>query len=389
MDHGGPTPQSDPGVSLSDALDAMQDHVAIAVAVRDAGGRIVDFVLTYANRTFVDGAGRQGADVVGKRVLELYPGWVEQGMFDIFCAVVESGDAYNDERVHYVDRAPDGTAIEGWWSLRTVPFGDGYLASSRDVTDEVRAEQERLEARLEQERTRMAVDLLQRASLPASLPEVASLEVGAGHRPAAQAQPVGGDWYDALELDGGRLGVVIADVAGHGPDAAAYMVQVRNVVRALAFEHQEPQAVLEQVAAVIARMGSSDLFATCCYAVIDPADRSITWARAGHLHPLVLGSPTRVAEAAGGPPLGVDPAASVPAVRVELAVGEGLLLCTDGLVELRDEPVERGLARLAADVDARRAAAPGLGVQDLVDELIAAVVDPTDDIAVLAVRFVA
>jgi serine phosphatase RsbU (regulator of sigma subunit) len=387
MVDGGPPPQEEPSVSLSDALDAMQDHVVIAIAVRE-DGRIVDFVLTYANRPFVDGAGRLGAEIVGKRVLDLYPAWVEQGMFDVFCAVVETRIAYNDERVHYVDRAPDGTVIEGWWSLRSVPFGDGYVASSRNVTDEVRAEQDRLAVRLEQERTRMAVDLLQRAALPAALPNVAGIDVGAGHRPAAQAQPVGGDWYDAFELDRGRLGVVIADVAGHGPDAAAYMVQVRNVVRALAFEHQEPATVLGQAASVIARMGTGDLFATCCYAVVDPADRSVTWARAGHLHPLVLADPTRVVEAAGGPPLGVDPAAAVPAIRLELGAGEGLLLCTDGLVERRDEPVERGMARLAADVDARRLAAPDLGTQALVDALIGSVDDPADDIAVLCVRFV-
>jgi serine phosphatase RsbU (regulator of sigma subunit) len=215
---------------------------------------------------------------------------------------------------------------------------------------------------------------------------VAGVEVGAGHRPAASAQPVGGDWYDAFPLDGGRLGLVIADVAGHGPDAAAYMVQVRNVVRALAFEHQEPGTVLERAARVVAKLATTDLFATCVYAVIDPADRSVTWARAGHLHPIVVGPPSRVAVDAGGPPLGVDPHAAAPAVRLVLPAGSGLLLCTDGLVELRGELIEDGLARLAASVDEQLGGAWATSPQALVDALIASVDDPTDDIAVLCVR---
>jgi hypothetical protein len=373
-------------VSLSDALDAMQDHVAIGVAVRDDGGRIVDFVLTYANRATVDGAGRPGSELVGRRVLELYPAWPDHGLFERFCQVVETGTPYHDDRVRYVDRAPDGTEIDGWWSLRTVRFGDGYLASSRDVSDEVRAEAARVAAALDEERSRLAVDLLQRASLPDALPMVAGVEVGAGHRPAASAQPVGGDWYDAFPLDGGRLGLVIADVAGHGPDAAAYMVQVRNVVRALAFEHQEPATVLERAARVVAQLATTDLFATCVFAVVDPVDRSVTWARAGHLHPIVVGPPSRVVVDAGGPPLGVDPHATAPAVRVALSPGSGLLLCTDGLVELRGELIEDGLARLAASVDEQLGGGWTTSPQALVDALIASVDDPTDDIAVLCVR---
>jgi hypothetical protein len=382
-DEGAAPPTAASDEQLRAALDAMQDHVAIGESVRGEDGTIVDFVLTYMNRASVDGAGRPGRELVGKRVLELYPSWEGHGLLQVFSQVVETGAPYQADQLHYVDRSADGTEIDGYWSLSVVPFGDGYLASSRDVTGQVLAARERAAEQLEAERSRMAVDLLQRAALPDALPQTAGIDLGAAHRPAASEQPVGGDWYDAFELGDGRVGLVIADVAGHGPEAAAYMVQVRNVVRALALEHREPGAVLGSVADVLARLGTQELHATCCYAVADPGDRSVTWARAGHLHPIAIGAPSRVVAAQGGPPLGIGTTATYPQVRLELEAGEGIVLCTDGVVEVRDEEIDDRLALLAQQIDRIEVRT----AQELADRLIAAVVDPDDDLAVLCARF--
>lgn len=365
------------------ALDAMQDHVAIGVALRDDEGRIVDFVLTFLNAASVDGAGRPGHELVGGRVLELFPDWAAHGLFDAFCAVVETGAPYLADRVRYEGVADDGRPIVGWWSITAVRLGDGYLASSRDITRQVESEQARLRDELDAARHRQSVELLQRAALPVSLPRLEGLELGARYQPAARAQPVGGDWYDAFALDDQRVALVIADVAGHGPEAAAVMVQVRNVVRALALEHEDPATVLGRADAVLARMVDHDLYATCCYAVLDVVHRTARWARAGHLHPILLGPEPSVLEGPGGAPLGVQPGPTFPVSERSFAPGTGLLLCTDGLVEARGVSVDQGLEQLAAQV----ATEFDRPVQALADGLADAIAEPADDLAVLVARF--
>ncbi len=83
------------------------------------------------------------------------------------------------------------------------------------------------------------------AALPEVLPIIDRVTIGA-HYQAAQEQPIGGDWYDAFLLDDTHLALVIADVAGHGMDAASYMVQIRNVLRTVAFEHAQPDVILRR-----------------------------------------------------------------------------------------------------------------------------------------------
>ncbi|HRW38041.1 MAG: SpoIIE family protein phosphatase [Acidimicrobiales bacterium] len=365
-----------------DVLDAMQDHVAIGASVRDRHGAIVDFSLTFLNRAFVDGAGRAGEELLGGRVLELFPGWADHGLLDAFRQVVETREPLVAERVRYEGTTADGRPIVGWWSLTVVPFDDGYLASSRDITAQVQAEEERRRAELDAVRHREVVELLQRAALPQAMPSVAGVELGARYQPAA-AQPIGGDWYDAFALDERRVGLVIADVAGHGPEAAAFMVQVRNVVRALAHEHEAPGRVLARADAVLARLTTGDLFATCCYAVLDVGTSRVTWARAGHLHPILWSATPEVLEADGGPPLGVDGAGRFPVASCDLAPGDGLVLFTDGLVETRDRSLAEGVASL---VDQVGRAAASVSAQALADGLAAAVGEPEDDLAVLVAR---
>ncbi|MEZ5181713.1 MAG: SpoIIE family protein phosphatase [Acidimicrobiales bacterium] len=365
-----------------DVLDAMQDHVAIGASVRDERGAIVDFALTFLNRAFVDGAGRSGEELLGGRVLDLFPGWEDHGLLDAFRRVVETREPLVADRVRYEGTTAEGRPIVGWWSLTVVPFDDGYLASSRDITTQVQAEEERRLAELEAVRHREVVELLQRAALPQAMPVVHGVDLGARYQPAS-SRPIGGDWYDAFALDDHRVGLVIADVAGHGLDAAAFMVQVRNVVRALAHEHEAPGRVLARSDAVLARLAVGDLYATCCYAVLDVAARRVAWARAGHLHPILWSAAPEVLEAEGGPPLGVDGGGRFPVAERDLGPGEGLVLCTDGLVEARGRSLADGIAAL---VDQVARAAPGLGAQALADGLAAAADEPEDDLAVLVAR---
>ncbi|MEZ5234374.1 MAG: SpoIIE family protein phosphatase [Acidimicrobiales bacterium] len=369
------------------ALDAMIDDVAIGRAVRDDAGAIEDFELEFVNRASLDGASRTADELIGRRVCELYPAWRETGMFDRFARVVETGEPWVAERLPYHDELPDGTVIDGAWNLHVVKLGDGYLAASLDVTELVAAEEARRAAEGAVEREHSAVALLQHASLPARFPDRPGVRFGARYRPALTRQAVGGDWYDAFMV-GRRIGLVIGDVAGHGPEAAARMVQVRQLVRAVAHQQADPNLVLERVNETMAALDRDDGFVTCCYALIDPDARTLSLATAGHPPPLLTSVACSAATPAGafvaakpGPPLAAAAAVPFPLSSQPLPEGARLVLFTDGLVERRGELLDIGLGRL---LDAT-AAGTALDAEELAAQLADAVEEPSDDIAVLVV----
>lgn len=361
------------------ALDAVFDDVAIGEAIRDGSGAIVDFEVVYVNAGLVDGAGRSGDRVAGRRLLELFPAARDNGLLDRFIEVVETGEDYVHDRMEFHDLVEGDTPIEGYWSMNVVRFGDGYIAATRDVTALVAQEERRHHDEFEARRNQMAVELLQQAALPASIPVLDQVEIAASYRPARNEQPVGGDWYDVFELGDHRLGLVIADVAGHGPRAAAFMVQVRNIVRTLAFEHREPDAVLAASNRMVCRINGAEEFATCCYAVLDVATLELRWASAGHLAPLRLGPDPGYLPTLVGVPLGVDAAAVYEVSTAHLGETDRLVLFTDGMVEERGRTIEGSLAGL---LDAE----PGLpGDASAVIERLTAQAPLEDDLAIVCV----
>jgi PAS domain S-box-containing protein len=364
------------------ALDAMLDNVSIVGAVRDDDGTIVDFELEFVNRATLERAGRSSEEMVGRRVSELYPNWRASGVADLLTRVVETGEPLVRERLAYHDELPDGRVINGWRSVRAARFGDGYIAASRDVTDEVLAEEAAHAARELAERERIAVELLQRAALPVDLPSLPGVTLGARYQPANPLQPVGGDWYDAFPLDEHSLALVIADVAGHGEDAAAFMLQVRNVLRALSIQERDPATVLTRSNMLTRQLQPEGCpFITCCLVVLEPATGDLRWASAGHFPPLVVGEAVRWAEGRPGLPLGAYDDATYESASLHLASETRLVLFTDGLVERRDEPLDVSLERLRAELTGRRGVPPQL----LADQLSERVTDPFDDLAVLVI----
>jgi PAS domain S-box-containing protein len=366
------------------ALDAMLDQVTIAQSVRGADGSIEDFQIEFVNRASEDGAGRRADQMQGHLVTELYPNWRTSGMFDRFAEVVETGISISEERLAYNDTAPDGAVIDGFWSLRVARLGDGYIAASRDVTAVVLAERKAHQAAMLAQQHRVAVDLLQRAALPAQLPRGDRYVVGADHRPAAGDQAVGGDWYDAFELDDDRIALVIADVAGHGPEAAALMLQARNITRAVALDGGSPGDVLGKVNRVLMRAAPvSSPFITCLYAVVDLDASRLQWARAGHLEPLVVrGGSVALGATASDVPLGVRIEAAYRTMTAAFEPGDSVVIFTDGLVERRSESIDVGLERLRRLVEG----SPRRSPQEMVEHLIATVDEPADDIAVICLE---
>ena len=374
-------------VEFRGALEAMLDDVAIGRAVRSDDGAIVDFVIEFVNSHSANDAEVVADDLVGRLVRDIYPEWLTSGMFARLCDVVETGVPYRGDRLRWAGTGRDGAAQQGYRSMQVAKFGDGYIAASRDDTEMVAAEEASREAALQEAAERTAIVLLQAAALPTTLPQLPGVRIAAVYEPADPRQPVGGDWYDVFALDDERVAVVIADVAGHGHPAAVFMVQVRNVFRAIAAEHTEPGDVLNRANDVTTRLNELDgPFVTCCYAVLDIGARTLRWAQAGHFSPLVVandGTSTYLAERPG-PPLALFEGHRYESSSIEVAPGDRVVMFTDGLVERRREHLDIGLARLAQLSTSHVA----LGPQEFVETLASLVTDRFDDLAVVCIDFV-
>jgi Stage II sporulation protein E (SpoIIE)/Domain of unknown function (DUF4118) len=364
------------------ALDAMLDNVVIGSAVRSETGEIVDFLIEFTNGLPEELPQRHPYATVGRRVCELNPGWRTSGMLTTVTAVVETGQPFVAERLFYADTFEDGTTYEGYWTMQIAKFGDGYIAATRDVTDVVAAEREAQLAASLVDAERSAVELLQAAALPSSLPAVPGVMLSAVYEPADPTQPVGGDWYDAFLLDNDRIALVIADVSGHGREAAAFMLQVRNIFRAVAIEHALPADVLHHANEVTTRLNETDgPFVTCCYAVFELSSGRFEWAQAGHFSPLILradGVATYLAERPG-PPLAIFHDQIYASSSLFLEPGDRIFLFTDGMVERRREILDLGINRLRLAVEARSHLEP----HTLVREVAATIIERFDDLALV------
>jgi serine phosphatase RsbU (regulator of sigma subunit) len=274
-------------------------------------------------------------------------------MFDELVEVVETRRPVLSPRHRYGD--PDA-GIDSWWDVRAVPFGDGYLLAARDVAEAVLAEHAAEERRVAERSERLALGLLQQLGLPAALPVPAGLDVAARYRPADTDLPVGGDWYDVVELADGGCCLVVGDVAGHGVGAVDAMVRLRHALTAYALDDESPDRVLARARRVARREA---LFATCLLARFDPVRRHLVYARAGHLPAVLVRDGAAVLlDAAVTPPLSASTwAGGERSAHVPVRPGDVLVLYTDGLIERRGEPLDTSLAGLAAFVSGVRGSA--------------------------------
>jgi PAS domain S-box-containing protein len=207
-------------------------------------------------------------------------------------------------------------------------------------------------ARLFHSRSRVARSL-QAALLPPALPHIAGLELAARYQVAEADVAIGGDFYDVMELAAGQWGVVVGDVCGRGPDAAALTGLVRHSVRAAAVRETQPSRVLAQTNAAVLDQIDDAKFCTAAYLRLTPAREASTGSvallasSAGHPRPVVVRT-TGSAEflECAGTLLGVVPDPELVDVHAELAPGDALVLYTDGVTEARNEGQQFGEERL-------------------------------------------
>ncbi|WP_369192839.1 SpoIIE family protein phosphatase [Streptomyces djakartensis] len=227
------------------------------------------------------------------------------------------------------------------------------------------------------------VGMLQRQLLPRRLPRLPGAVAVARYLPSTAGLELGGDWYDVIPLPDHHVALVIGDVQGHSAGAATLMGQMRTALRAYAVEGHPPDVVVAHANRLLMDM-ESELFATCCYVDLDLEEGAAWCVRAGHLPP-VLRQPdgrTEIAEAEGGPPLGVITQAEYPMSPLRLQPGTVIALATDGLVETPESDIDEGMAHLAAQLAG--AAPTDLG---LIADALLGNAPRSDDVALLLLRY--
>lgn len=235
------------------------------------------------------------------------------------------------------------------------------------------------------QRTQSIAEQLQSSLAASPLPDLERFELAVHYAPGGDdLEHVGGDWYDAVRTDEGRLALIVGDVMGRGVLAATTMIRVRAGIRGLLTVDPSPRAVLTSADEMMTR-DAPDQFVTAAAALVDPATGDLTLCNAGHV-PAVIVHPDGSTETLGGGsgvPLGIVRPLERTVVHGMVEPGALLVLVTDGVVESRSHDLDEGIARLV-----RRAAE----LRHLpLDELVVALAELSDqslrdDVTVVAAR---
>src|ERR687897_851267 len=309
-------------------------------------------------------------------------------------------------------RIAEGKAVEGWNSIevnpteeeqrwltegggwpgrsgeipaterdRSPPFWDGL---TRNLTWRSRVAEARERERIEQEL--QVARQIQQALLPEAAPQLEGWELTTYYEPARE---VGGDFYDFLEFEDGRVGLVVGDATGKGMPAALVMATTRGMLRAVVHSVESPGEVLARVNEALVAEIPPNMFVTCLYAILDPNSGSLRYANAGHNLPCRRHDDQADELRARGMPLGLMPGMSYEEKEIELEKGESVLFYSDGLVEAHDPKGQMfGFPRLRRMV-AEHAAEEGSLVDFLMEELYSFVGEgweQEDDITLLTLQ---
>jgi hypothetical protein len=226
--------------------------------------------------------------------------------------------------------------------------------------------------RLERQRGYLAeeVGLLQAALLPAIPERFGPVMASVAYRPA-EGPAAGGDFYDLFALEDGRVAVIVGDISGHGPAALPQTALIRYTLRTYLDAGLIPRAALHAAAVTLDHQLDGS-FATVVLAIYDPADRTLTYACAGHPPPLVLApEPVEPILAGAAPPIGAGMPTGTRQTVLELPAGTDVCFFTDGIVEARAGGELYGAERLTATLVA-------LGHKATAKEVLDRVVATTD-----------
>jgi phosphoserine phosphatase RsbU/P len=302
-------------------LSRIVEETADAVLVTDGAGNI-----EYVNAAFEHITGYTRSEVIGENPRVLKSGEHAEGFYEELWAGLLRGEVF---RGTFADRRKNGGVYLSNQTITPLKTPDGAISHlvsvARDVTDTKKA------AAIENS-LRLARQVQQRL-FPRCPPKVEGLDAWGVSLPA---HATGGDYFDFLSLPGGLLGLVVADVSGHGFDSAILMAQTRALVRAAARDESDPARILTAVNALLVPDLDENHFVGMIAVQIDPRTRTIRWANAGHAPGYVLDRDGRVKLELGstGVVLGLFDAAAYAAKQgPALQPGDLLVLFTDGVTE--------------------------------------------------------
>jgi serine phosphatase RsbU (regulator of sigma subunit) len=360
-----------------------------------------DLVITDVNQAYLEVTGRERAELIGQRLIDVFPVNPSDpgadGMRNLRASVERAfatgeRDVMAPQKYDIPVPGRPGVFEERYWSpINTpVPGPDGrpvlLIHRVEDVTAFIQGGRRRpgdtgytYERRQEMEaelyarakelqvlnerlrhshaREREVALTLQRSMLQ-PISSARYPDVAVRYLPAVGSLNICGDWYELVDLDADRLAVAVGDVVGHGLHAAGVMGQLRSALSAAIRVAEGPAQALEVLGCYAGSVDGA-LATTVVQTVIDKRARVITYSCAGHLPPVLLqpGEATVLLDGATGPPLGVR-SGGLPQARVAYAPGATLLLYTDGLVERRGEDIDEGLGRLTCSLSRNRALRP-------------------------------
>jgi sigma-B regulation protein RsbU (phosphoserine phosphatase) len=213
------------------------------------------------------------------------------------------------------------------------------------------------------------VAAMQRQLLPAAMPALPGFEFAVAYRPCVAA---GGDYYDFQQFADGRVGIVVADVSGHGAGAAVMMAVMRGAFAAFRVFGRLRDTAAQDVNAIVNDVSVPGVFVTAFLVSLDPETGRIYCGNCGHPSPMIRRSDASVAELSGPGdlPFGISEQINPPMLEDQLGPGDALVLYTDGVTESRDTRAEFfGETRLREVISA----ASGTDAASLVAAVIAAV----------------
>jgi len=256
------------------------------------------------------------------------------------------------------------------------------ILNSRLLAEQIQAD------RLQRQMRRAAQ--VQRRMIPSVPPCVTGFELGSAYVPTLE---IGGDFFDFLVLDDGRLAMAIADVVGKGIPAALTMASIRAALRtqcasALSADSGEAR-IMAYVNRHLGRDSKPGEFATLFFAVFDPAARVLSYCNGGHEPPLLLRDGAFTPLTTGGPVIGAFADATYDRGRCELRAGDVLVMVTDGVIEeMNFEGDLFGRARLRESILRYRALDAGQLAPQLLWDVrrFAGLADQSDDIAIVVAK---
>ncbi len=242
---------------------------------------------------------------------------IKNKLIGVFSVQHHEANAFSNDRIQMLESLASNMAIA--------------IENARLFLKE-KLERERIENELKDARN------IQFHLIPQKSPEADGFNITGICLPSLEA---GGDWFDYIPFNDGRIGIVLADVSGKGMGAAMLMSSTRSILRLIANSEATPGAVLNRVNEVLIQDFPTTKFVTMIYAILNPMDKSILISNAGHLPPVLTGSDgTKFIETESGLPLGISDSV-YSEFKIDLSKGEKIIFYSDGVTEAMDKNEEQ------------------------------------------------